>query len=223
MAGISLIFGLLAAVICLQATDADFYTKEYRKLGVAKDIGISAEDLEETTRVLMDYTTGEREDMVVEADFGGERKEFFNDKEKSHMIDVRKLYLGAERLAYIALIGGAVILAALMIFSRQRSAVLQGYRMGNYIFLAVFALIALYAAMDFSAFWTSFHHVFFTNDLWLLDPDTDNMILMFPERFFFDLVFRIVAWFAGIGAVLYAASWLGSKKIGKKGGKAHVS
>jgi len=221
IAGISLIFGLLAGVICVQSTSLNFYTSEYRKLGVAEDIGISEADLEKATAILLDYTAGKRDDIVAEADFGGEQKEVFNDREKAHMIDVRELFLDARNAAYVALGAAAVLLVLLFLFSKEKSAIFRGYRIGNYLFLAVFAAIALYAATDFSSFWTSFHHVFFTNDLWLLDPATGNLILMVPEQFFFDLVFRIVGWFAGIGILLYAGSWLGSKKLAK--GTEHVS
>ena len=110
----------------------------------------------------------------------------------------------------------------LFIFAKQKRDIFRGYVLSNYIFLAVFAAIAIYAAVDFTSFWTSFHHVFFTNDLWLLDPATDNLILMVPEQFFFDLVFRIVGWFVGIGALLYLVSFYFSKKKPRKGA-AHVS
>lgn len=221
IASISLMGGLLFWVICAQSVSTNFYLKEYRKLGVAENIGISAEDLENATEILLDYTSGKREDMITEADFDGQRKEVFNDREKAHMVDVRALFLGARTFSRIATICGAVLLAALLIFTRERKTILRGYRLGNYIFLGIFVIIALYAAVDFTSFWTSFHHVFFTNDLWLLDPATCNLILMVPEQFFFDLVFRIVAWFVGIGAVLYILSWIFEKM--KKGERTHVS
>jgi len=220
IAGISLIVGILAWVICTCATSLSFYTKEYAKLGVAEDIGISSGDLHNATEVLIDYTTGEREDMNVTADFGGEIKEVFNDREKAHMVDVQKLFLGAENLSRICVGASVAVFILLFIFAKQKRDVLRGYTCSNYIFLAVFAAIAIYAAVDFTSFWTSFHHVFFTNDLWLLDPTTDNLILMVPEQFFFDLVFRIVLWFVGISLVLY----LGSLYFGKvRKGAEHVS
>ena len=215
--------GLLSGAICVLAADLDFYTKEYRKLGVAEEIGISEEDLKNATEVLLDYTAGKREDMVAWADFGGETKEVFNAKEKAHMVDVRELFRGARNLAIFAMALGAGLLAALLICCKDRRSVLRGYRVGNYVFLGVFALIALYAATDFTSFWTTFHLIFFTNKLWLLDPNTCNLILMVPEQFFFDLVFRIVGWFVGIGAALYAGSWVYDKYLLKKGGGEHVS
>ena len=55
--------------------------------------------------------------------------------------------------------------------------------------LAVITLIGAAAALmaphiDFDVLFTRFHHLLFTNDLWLLDPATDAMIRMLPEAFF---------------------------------------
>ena len=36
-----------------------------------------------------------------------------------------------------------------------------------------------------------FHHLFFDNDLWILDPAKDNLINLLPEGFFSDTAFRI--------------------------------
>ena len=44
---------------------------------------------------------------------------------------------------------------------------------------------------DFHRYFMIFHEMFFTNDLWLLDPDTDLLIRMLPEGFFLDMAKRI--------------------------------
>ena len=36
-----------------------------------------------------------------------------------------------------------------------------------------------------------FHHIFFNNDLWMLNPDTDLLINIVPEPFFMDTAARI--------------------------------
>ena len=45
-----------------------------------------------------------------------------------------------------------------------------------------------------------FHHIFFHNDLWILDPATDMLINIVPEGFFSDTVLHI-----GITFFLYVA------------------
>ena len=56
-------------------------------------------------------------------------------------------------------------------------------------------LLGIWILADFNGFWTTFHQVFFSNDLWLLNPYTDLMINLFPEAFFNHLVVRIILWF----------------------------
>lgn len=70
------------------------------------------------------------------------------------------------------------------------------------VFLAVIVVILLLAVVDFSSFWTTFHKIFFRNQLWILDPSTDILIMMVPSQFFFDLVTKIGIWYFGVMAVL---------------------
>ena len=217
VAGFCLIFGLLCTVICVGASSRNFYYKEYEKLGVHNDIGISMEELKEATDVLLDYTEGKREDMVVYADIKGVNEPVFNERETAHMYDVRNLFINVRAVGIAAIILGAVGLVLIAVFARDKKDFFKGYLYGNIAFFAIVAFIVAYAATDFTAFWTSFHHVFFTNDLWLLDPATDNLILMVPEQFFFDLVFMIVGVFVAISAVLAAASGVSIKILKKKG------
>ena len=92
-----------------------------------------------------------------------------------------------------------------MLFVKDRAGFLNGIMDGAKFALA-FAIIlsmgfALMFIFDFNAFWTVFHHVVFTNDLWLLDPDISTMINMFPLNFFLAMCTGILTRFA----VLYFA------------------
>ena len=48
-----------------------------------------------------------------------------------------------------------------------------------------------------------FHHIFFTNDLWILDPATDMLINIVPEGFFMDTAARIALLFGSLSLVLF--------------------
>ena len=79
------------------------------------------------------------------------------------------------------------------------------------VLMGLAGALAFYAFLDFNEFWTMFHHIFFRNDLWLLDPNTDVLIMMVPETFFFNLVFRILGGF-GLGyLVCLGLAWFESK------------
>ena len=81
-----------------------FYKNEYKKLGVAEYIGISEEDLNKTTDILFSYIKGENDSLDIECKINGMTRAVFNDKEKTHMIDVKNLYDGATIVRNVSFI-----------------------------------------------------------------------------------------------------------------------
>ena len=59
------------------------------------------------------------------------------------------------------------------------------------VLLAITGLTALIVSGSFDRYFVIFHHLFFDNDLWILDPAKDNLINLLPEGFFSDTAFRI--------------------------------
>ncbi len=57
--------------------------------------------------------------------------------------------------------------------------------------IALIVLVAVLSLLDFDALWTRFHQIAFRNDLWLLDPSTDYLIMLFPEPFWFAATIRM--------------------------------
>lgn len=198
-----LIMSLLVSAIDFCCFQKSFYKQEYQKDQTAEKIGMSDEDLMASTNALLDYLRDERDDIVVNVTVSGFEQEVFNERETLHMIDVKVLYQRAVNVRNEAfLIGMALLIFSLIKSKSHYSALLKrGYKNGMMAVGALIVFIAVAALADFDAFWTSFHKLFFTNDLWLLDPNTSIMINMFPDVFFFDLVMRIIIIFAVISLV----------------------
>ena len=210
--GVFVVLGVILNFVNFFCFQKSFYQREYQKLDTAEQIGMSGADLQAATDALLDYLRGKREDLHVQATIGGQQREVFNQREILHMADVRTLYLWAMRIGNGLLILAAAFYLWAWIGGRDKAAVLGGYLQGNYILLGLIAALGIYAALDFNSFWTGFHKIFFTNDLWLLDPRTDILIQMVPEQFFFDLVMRIVVSAAVIIAVLMVAAHLAKRR-----------
>ncbi|MEY8381871.1 TIGR01906 family membrane protein [Christensenellaceae bacterium 44-20] len=210
--GAFVVLGVILNCVNFFCFQKSFYQREYQKLDTAEQIGMSGADLQAATDALLDYLRGRREDLHVQATIGGQQREVFNQREILHMVDVRMLYLWAMRIGNGLLILAAAFYLWAWIGGRDKAAVLGGYLQGNYILLGLIAALGIYAALDFNSFWTGFHKIFFTNDLWLLDPRTDLLIQMVPEQFFFDLVMRIVVSAAVIIAVLMVAAHLAKRR-----------
>ena len=197
---LALIFGLsiwiviILGVIHISSLDKAFYREQYQKNEVAENIGINEVELEKATAVLLDYLEGKRDDLSVFATINGEYKEVFNTKEKDHMIDVQVLFVKTIWIRNIAL-GLLLSVGAYLGFTKKKESIdllSRGFKEASMVLGVVFVFIVVYAVLDFQNFWILFHKLLFSNDLWLLNPYTDNLILMVPLPFFFSLVSLIL-------------------------------
>lgn len=211
-----LIIVILLTSIDYNCFNRSFYRSQYQQLNNAEIIGMSEEDLTLTTEVLLDYVQDKRDDLHVQAVIDNSVREVFNDREIAHMVDVKALYLNAmlvrNVLACLVLIVGLVLWLCRDEQTKKRMA--QGFFQASIVLISLAGALAFYAFLDFYQFWTTFHQIFFRNDLWLLNPNTDILIMMVPESFFANLVFRIIAGF-GLGYLVCLIIALFAKKGGK--------
>ena len=158
----------------------------------------------------MAYLIGEEEELSIVTRVDGQEQDFFNEQDRLHMADVKNLFLGGLSLRWWLLGGAAVLIILLVILKGDWKRILpKAYFIALGIFLALTVVLGLLIASDFTKYFTIFHEIFFTNDLWLFDPAMDYMIRMLPEGFFYDMVMRIGAWFVGGLVLLFAvmAGW----------------
>ena len=62
---------------------------------------------------------------------------------------------------------------------------------GGILTVVLLLLAGLLSLVDFTQAFIAFHEMAFSNDLWMLDPRTDYLVMIFPEGFWFDAVMRI--------------------------------
>lgn len=195
-----------------------FYEKEYEKYNVTQSLGMTLPDVMGVTEHMMDYLIGREDVLSIETDVDGKYQDFFNEQDRLHMADVRKLFLGGLKLRNVLVISAVAVLMALAFMKADlKRFLLRAYGTAMAVFAALLAFLGAACAADFTKCFTIFHKIFFTNDLWLFDPDTDYMIRMLPEGFFSDMVVRIVLVFAGALAFLGAAVMLSCKEPWAKG------
>lgn len=193
VASIAMIIILLITSFEIAAySDYGWYEKEYLKYEVLDDLEMKIEDAMDVTEEMMAYLRGNREDLVVNTIVDGETREFFNDREKAHMVDVQNLFLGGLDLRRGAATGFLAALIILVFTKADWKKILpKSFLIGVGSFIAAVGILAVLVAIDFNKYFTIFHEIFFDNDLWILDPRTDLLIRMLPEVFFFDMVIRI--------------------------------
>lgn len=205
-ASMSAIFALLITSFQIAAySDFDYYEKEYRKYNVTESLRMEMKDVMEVTHYMMDYLIGREEVLSIETRVAGEERDFFQEQDRLHMEDVQNLFLGGLTLRLYALSFLAVCIELLLILKADMKKILpRTWLIGIGIYGVLTVILGIYFAVDFSAAFTKFHEIFFTNDLWMFDPATDLMINMLPQGFFFDMVIRIGQFFIGGMLVLTA-------------------
>lgn len=170
------------------ATDGETYYELQISEGV--DAGVSQTEMRELDLLLADYLAGDASAL--------DKTEAFGDREKAHMTDVYEIFDDMRKLRRVFFIFGCLFMAAaVMTYGLDAKCAWLGAAAGAALFFLPLAVWAIWAAADFSSAFTAMHHLLFDNDLWLLDPRTDLMIRMLPQRFFVAIAKRLAV---GTGA-----------------------
>lgn len=196
---------LITSVEAVTYWTPGYYEHEYEKYNVTAAVRMEMDDLLQVTDEMMDYLRGDRDDLHVMTVVDGSPREFFNAREIAHMEDVRGLFLGAITLRRVCLAAAAVCVLLMTALKADLKRTLP--RMlcaGTGLFFLLAAGIGLLIASDFSRYFVVFHHIFFDNDLWILNPATDLLINIVPEPFFADTALRIGLTFGGAVLVFFA-------------------
>lgn len=190
----------------------DFYREEFIKYDVTGSLEawmnetMSVDDMCYVIDQTMVYLRGNRENLIIDTTINGTSTQFYNDNEKSHMADVRILFVKCIFLRSIFILS-CIAIAGYMIFMAGIKGALY-YLSRAYIrvctcILILVITIGLLAATDFTKYFTIFHEIFFSQGNWMFDPRESRMINMLPEAFFSDCALKIVLTFLGSAAVLF--------------------
>ena len=193
IASIAVIVILLISAFEIGAySDFGWYKKEYAKYEVLEDLEMEMENAMQVTKEMMAYLRGNRDDLVVDTVVDGEEREFFNDREKAHMVDVQNLFIGGLWIRRIALLVFVLAIVAMIKTKADWKRLLsKSFLLGAGTFIGITAIAGLIVMSNFNKYFLMFHELFFNNDLWLLNPETDLLIRMLPEGLFLDMVVRI--------------------------------
>lgn len=213
LAGIGLMVALLISAVEYISYGKDgYYETQYAKYEVLDQVHMEMDELLYVTDEMMDYLRGDRSDLVVVAEIDGVEREFFNDKEKRHMVDVQGLFLGGQTLRlgcviFVLLVGG------FLLYRKKGRLFFGGIQWGIAGVLGAIGLLSILMATNFNKYFTMFHLIFFDNDDWILNPATDLLINIVPEGFFRDTAFWIAGIFLAGALLLWFLAGFCRKKI----------
>ena len=207
-AGLLIFIMLITSVELVAYGDMGYYQKEYEKYEVAEDLQMEMPDIMEVTKEMMAFLRGDRENLIVETTVNKQPREFFNESEIAHMVDVQEIFVAGlqqRNMAILLVVGIAVIL--MWKYAKQWKRIFpQAFLGTTLVFVGVGALLGGLFALDFNRCFVIFHGIFFEADTWIFDPNVSLMINMLPEGLFYDMAIRIVVVFVimllGSGAII---------------------
>jgi integral membrane protein (TIGR01906 family) len=170
-----------------------FYNIEYRLPWFPSDpYGFTQEDRLHWAPYAVDYLLNDADvsylgDLTFE-----DGSPLYNERELSHMHDVKVVTQGALRVWYVTVVL-MVGLGGWAKYGKPRrhgtgkwwQAFRAGLRRGGWLLIGLVTAIALFGAIAFWQLFTLFHALFFKGDTWLFEY-SDTLIRLFPIQFWQD-------------------------------------
>ena len=202
---------LISSHVLQTTRDLRFYEREFATHGVGERTGLSATQLRQVAQRFIEYFDGPPRALDIQVEMAGSPRSLLNEREIAHMQDVQELMRLVRRFQILA--GGTIVTITVLglVISRlafvpRLADLLLG---GAALTVGVLLLLGGLSLFDFSQVFVQFHELSFSNDLWMLDPRRDYLIMLFPEGFWFDATMRIALFtllealaLAAIGAAL---------------------
>jgi integral membrane protein (TIGR01906 family) len=193
-------FVILMLVIRLLITPT-FARVEYRMPGFPEDpFGFTLADRLRWSEPAIKYLVNGEDISFLKVLTFEDGESLFNEKELSHMVDVKKVITGM-RVALVVLL---VVLGAAIFFYQRRSGfddLYRAIRTGGMAIVGLVIGILMFVLISFDQLFTWFHKLFFESGTWMFYT-SDTLIRLFPMRFWQDAFIFVGALSCVIGVVL---------------------
>jgi len=195
---------LLTASIGWAVNSLWLYNYGFHKYNISQTTGLAEEELEKAAVGLISYFNSDEEYISLAVVKNGKPFDLFNQREVIHLKDVK----GLIWLDYWVLLGTLIYAlgyAGVSLFWRRKRywrRLVWGVVVGSGITLAVMLALGLGTLLGFDQLFYQFHLISFTNELWLLDPTKDYLIMLFPRGFFYDAAIFCGGMTTGLAVIL---------------------
>jgi integral membrane protein (TIGR01906 family) len=175
--------------------------------------GIAEPRLLIATRTIRNYFSNGQHDLdITVVDSAGNFVPLFNDREVTHMRDVKALVRRLYLVLDAAVIYAAFFALALLYFhAGGRFYLLRALLAGSILSAGLILLAGLASALGgFDRLFLEFHLLSFSNDFWQLDPSRDRLVQIFPPGYWFDVTMFVglLALFASLAVASLSATSL---------------
>lgn len=167
------------------AFDENFYKKEFLKYDVYENLGNY--DIENINNDVLDYLAHGKNGELIENDF-------FNEREKKHLLDVKSLIEKILAAYYFSLSLFLLMFIFLMDFNIKKTVkrFLVILSLGSFLTLLDAVLLFILSNFNFYFVFDMFHKTFFSSGSYIFDPAFENIVVLYPQNLFFDALISII-------------------------------
>ena len=180
---------VLVAVLVISASvtatlfDRGAYSRMQEKLKLPEAIGISETEILDNYNALIDYNSVFYPEPLQFPTF------LMSEAGRTHFEEVKAIFSFFQ----VALIISAVT-SAMCCFVLIRNRHFSFLAAGGVLSLVIPSVVVIVmAAVGWERFFIMFHEIFFNNDFWVFDAQTDPVILILPDAFFLNCLMRIIS------------------------------
>ncbi|MGV8146453.1 MAG: TIGR01906 family membrane protein [Alkaliphilus sp.] len=197
--GTFLSLALILTVLDRVSFNVDYYLGSFVKNNIPSITGMDMDNLEFAITDLIEYLRDDRKLLDTVAIVNGKEREVFGERAVLHMVDVKYLFIAGRQIRNISVVAVLGLFLFAYKFDRKKrrfwgnvSKTIYLTSLINFLFICIIGAMIYF---DFNRYFTYFHYIFFTNDLWLLDPKHEVLIQMLPLNFFIGTTIRIVVYY----------------------------
>jgi integral membrane protein (TIGR01906 family) len=198
---------MVTTSVRIASNSAELYRYGFNQYNISQVTGLSATELDKVISGLINYFRSDEETINITVVKDGQPFTLFNEREVEHLRDVKGLFRLVFRLLLGTLIYAMVYIALNYILWHERRRVAWGLIGGSGLTLALVAIVGVMVRLNFDWFFYEFHVLSFANDLWLLDPATDYLIMLFPQGFWYDAALFCALGTAALAFIIGITGW----------------
>ena len=182
----------LSVVLVLNLRTIYYFDIRFGQL--EQQTGLTEEVIRENYDVLIDYNLITKHVKELEfPDFP------MSEHGRIHFAEVKRIFVLVQ---YLCIVSGVVLAAAL--FKKWRRRDYGSLKLMSVLTFLLPIVLGALAAVNWNAFFITFHELFFDNTYWIFNPATDPVIRILPDLFFFHCAMAILL-FLLLGAILTGA------------------
>ncbi|MCH8004560.1 MAG: DUF1461 domain-containing protein [Nanoarchaeota archaeon] len=170
------------------AFNEDLYKEEFSKYDIYNDL--KNYDIEEINNDVLNYLMNGKNNLI--------KNNFFNAREKTHLLDVKNLIQTIINIYYISLILFIILIIILITllnfnFRNIGKKLLIILAIGSLLTLLGTVLFFISSSLNFDFTFDLFHKTFFIPGTFTFNPEFENIVVLYPQDLFFDFLIKIIS------------------------------